>query len=153
MAFDRTAQYQAYNMASQTAPKTRQIVMLYDGAIRFMQQAKQAIEENRIEDRFNLLSRVSEILIGLQGCLDFEQGGEIAQILYNYYSSLDARVLSIHRSQSADMCDRVIADLKEMRDAWVQIDTGSESNTATPPSREEQERAASQVQSSVQVSV
>jgi flagellar secretion chaperone FliS len=118
----KTAHYQAYSVASQTMPKTRQIVMLYEGAIRNMQQAKEAITEKRIEDRYNLLIKASEIVIALQSCLDFEAGGDVAQVLYDYYSSIDARIMTIHRSNSLEMCDRVIAELKEMRDAWQEVD-------------------------------
>lgn len=69
-----------------TVAKTRQVVMLYDGAIRYMQQAKQAINNKEIEERYKLLVRVSEILMGLQSALDFEQGGDVARILYDFYS-------------------------------------------------------------------
>jgi flagellar biosynthetic protein FliS len=72
--------YQAYAAATQTVAGTRQVVMLYDGAIRFVQQAKEAIRERRIEDRYNLLMKASGIVSGLQNCLDFERGGKIAKI-------------------------------------------------------------------------
>lgn len=114
--------YQAYAAATQTLAKTRQIVLLYDGLIRFLQQAKTAIQENRIEDRFNLLIKASEVISGLQACLDFERGGDIAKVLYSFYASIDSRIFSIHRSASAAACDEVIAEIKQMRDAWHEID-------------------------------
>ena len=123
MTYTKHAQYNAYSAASQTVPKTKQIIMLYDGAIRFMKQARHAIEERRIEDRFHLLNRASEIVVSLQACLDFDNGGEIAHILFDYYSSIDARILNIHRSNDLKLCDSVIDNLKEMRDAWQNIDT------------------------------
>lgn len=135
MVFDRTAQYQAYNMASQTVPKTKQIIMLYDGIIRFMQQAKEAIKEDRIQDRFNLLVKASEVIMGLQSCLDHESGGEIAKILHDYYASIDMRILSIHRTNSLEICDMVIGELKEMRSAWHHVDlTVANQLAAAPPS-------------------
>jgi len=120
--FNKRQQYQAYHIARETAPKTKQVVMLYDGATRFLQQARQAIEENRIEDRFNLLHKVSEIFFGLQGCLDYENGGEIAPILSDYYSSLDARILYVQRTNDLKILDAVIAEVKQMRGAWGNID-------------------------------
>lgn len=126
-------QYEAYRSATYTVAKTKQIVMLYDGVIRFMHQAKQAIEENRIEDRYNLLVRASEVVNGLQGALDFENGGQIAPILYNYYASIDSRMFSIHRTNSLEMCDDIIDDLKQMRDVWKGIDENS-GNDDQPPS-------------------
>lgn len=123
MAFNKLQQYNAYNMATQTVSKTRQVVMLYDGAIRFAKQAKTAIEENRIEDRYNLLHKVSEILMGLQGSLDFDNGGEIAPLLFDYYSSLDARILYIQHKNDVAILDSIISELKQMRDAWGKVDS------------------------------
>ncbi len=114
--------YQAYAAATQTVAKTRQIVMLYDGAIRFVQQAKEAIRERRIEDRYHLLVRSSSVISGLQSCLDFENGGDIAKVLYQFYSSVELRIYSIHHNHSLEICDEVIADLKQMRDVWHEID-------------------------------
>ncbi len=114
--------YQAYATATQTVSPVRQIVLLYDGAIRCVQQAKEAIEQKRIEDRYNLLIKASELIGGLQGCLDFDNGGEIARILYSYYSSIDARLFAIHRTNSTQDCDGIINDLKAMRDSWNEID-------------------------------
>jgi flagellar secretion chaperone FliS len=119
---DRVAQYQAYNMAHRTLAKTRQVVMLYDGAIRFLMQAKEAIQENRIQDRYNLLVKTSDIVLALQGCIDFETGGDVARVLFDFYSSIDSRILSIHRNQSTEMCDQLVKELKMMRDAWDQVD-------------------------------
>ena len=116
--------YQAYSVATQTVAPSRQIVLLYDGVIRCIQQAKEAIVEKRIEDRYNLLIRAAELIGGLQGCLDFDNGGEIAKILYGYYSNIEARVFTIHRTNDVADCDAVIADLKQMRDAWEEIDRG-----------------------------
>jgi flagellar secretion chaperone FliS len=126
--------YQAYAVATQTVAKTRQIVMLYDGAIRFMQQAKEAISENRIQDRYNTLVKVNDIVMGMQGCLDFEKGGDIARILYGYYASIIDRVFTIHRDNSLQTCDDVIADLKRMRDVWNEIDqSGVTAEGSVPP--------------------
>ncbi|MCE2927330.1 MAG: flagellar export chaperone FliS [Rickettsiales bacterium] len=124
--------YQAYASATQTVAKTKQIVLLYDAVIRYLQQVKEAISEKRIEDRYNLLIKASEIIFGLQSCLDFENGKDIARILYNFYSSIDSRVFSIHRSASLQMCDEVIAELKQMRDVWHEIDQGGDAGGDTP---------------------
>ena len=122
--------YKAYANATQTLAKTRQIVLLYDGLIRFVQQAKTAIENKRIEERFNLLIKASEVISGLQACLDFEKGGEVAKILYSFYASIDSRIYSIHRTNSLETCDEVIAELRQMREAWAEIDQNSSAQEA-----------------------
>ena len=136
---NQTNKYQAYAIATQTVARTKQIVLLYEGIIRFLQQAKEAIAEGRIEDRYHLLIKASEVIGGLQACLDFENGGNIAKVLYNFYASIDGRIFSIHRTNSADTCDMLIAELKQMRDVWNEIDESTSGSTvvkepvATPP--------------------
>ena len=125
--------YQAYASATQTVAKTKQIVLLYDGVIRYIQQAKEAIRARKIEDRYHLLIKASDVIVGLQACLDFENGKEIAKILYNFYSSIDTRLFSIHRTNSIETCDEVIAELKQMREVWHDIDQGSEGEEQAPP--------------------
>lgn len=116
--------YKAYNKAAHTVAKTRQVVMLYDGIIRFMSQAKVAMEQNEIENRFKTLSRASEVITGLQACLDYEAGGETAHILNDFYSAIDMRIMQLHRTNDAVECQKVIDELKPMREVWNGIDHG-----------------------------
>lgn len=115
-------QYKAYAAATQTVARTRQIVMLYDGVIRYLKQAGEAMEAKRIEERYHLLVKASEIISGLQGCLDFENGGDVARLLYNFYSSVDLRIFALHRSNSRSECEHLIREMKQMRDVWHDID-------------------------------
>lgn len=116
--------YKAYNQATHTVAKTRQVVMLYDGAIRFLSQARDAMEKNDFELRYNKLSRAGEIVAGLQACLDFDAGHGTAQTLFDFYSSMDMRILQLHRTNDVQACAQVIADLKQMREVWNRIDHG-----------------------------
>jgi flagellar protein FliS len=129
--------YKAYHKATHTVAKTRQVVMLYDGAIRFLKQAREDMLEKRIEARFHKLVRVGEIIMGLQASLDFDNGGDSAKILYNYYSNLDMRILSLHRTNNIDECERIIADIKEMRDVWDRIDRGEVNSDGTVTPKQE----------------
>ncbi len=119
-----SGKYKAYDRASHTATKTRQVVMLYDGLIRFLQQAAEAIEKKEYETRYRKLTRASEIVIGLQACLDFESGGNSARILYDFYAMADRRIFGLHRSNDLAACRALIADVKQMRDVWDRIDRG-----------------------------
>ena len=111
----------AYSQASHTVPKTQQIVMLYDGALRFMMQAREAMERGDIETRYNKLVRVGDIIMGLQASLDFEAGGNVAQVLYDFYSVIDMRILALHQQSNVQECDSIIQDLRDMRMAWASI--------------------------------
>lgn len=131
MSQPHTGMYKAYSRANHTVSKTRQVVMLYDGAIRFMQQAGEAIEQKNYEARYNKLMRVSDILVGLQACLDFESGGNPAKILYDFYAAIDMRIFALHRTNDIKECEAIIAELKEMRDVWDKIDRGNEKTAET----------------------
>lgn len=123
--------YQAYNRATHTVAKTRQVVMLYDGAIRFLAQARDAMEQGEIERRYKTLTRAGEILIGLQSCLDFEAGADAAQTLYDFYSALDGRIMQLHRTGDSAACAQVIEDLRAMRAVWHALD--NEEKPQNPP--------------------
>jgi flagellar secretion chaperone FliS len=124
---------QAYKQAAHTVSKTRQIVMLYDGMIRFIQQARQAMLEKRIEDRYQLLVKASTIISGLQGCLDFEQGQDVSTTLYDYYAVKEAEIFTLHRVYTTEQYDKLIIDLKHMREAWNAIDASPSPADAHSP--------------------
>jgi flagellar protein FliS len=126
--------YQAYKSAHRTVTKTRQIVMLYDAAIRYIQQAQQAITARRIEERYHLLAKAGEILSGLQNSIDFDRGGAVAVALHDYYGSLERKLHWIQRQNDIATCEEVISQLKEMRNAWEKIDSDTSSSSAKPAS-------------------
>ncbi len=127
----------AYSKATHTVSKTRQVVMLYDGVIRFLQQAHDAMQQKEVEKRYHLLVKASNIILGLQSCLDFTQDKAIAQTLYDFYSSIDARILKLHRSNDASSCVQIISELKEMRNIWAAVDNGEAAQPeASPPAEQ-----------------
>lgn len=127
--------YAAYQSASQTVPKTRQIVMLYEGMVRFLQQAREASLAKQIDERFNKLVKVSDVVVALQGSLDFENGGEPAQVLYEFYSQIYHNINHAHRADAEDVShiDHMISELKTMRDTWDEIDRGENATKTSPP--------------------
>ncbi len=69
----------------ETASPEALILMLYDGALRFMGQAELAFEEKNLEQISNMLLRVQAIFAELMAALDKEKGGEIAVNLERLY--------------------------------------------------------------------
>lgn len=69
----------------ETASPEALILMLYDGALRFMGQAEIAFEDKNIEQISNLLLRIQAIFAELMTALDKEKGGEIAVNLERLY--------------------------------------------------------------------
>jgi flagellar protein FliS len=112
--------------------KTRQVVMLYDGAIRFLSQAKDAMEKNEIERRYTTLLRATDIIVGLQACLDFDAGGNAANVLFEFYNAMEMRIMQLHRTNDVAACATIIAELKEMREVWNGIDQQVQPATPAP---------------------
>jgi flagellar protein FliS len=117
--------------------KTLQVVMLYEGVLRYARQAREAIEKGDIEARYNSLTRACEIINGLQLSLDFAQGGEVAQLLYDYYAGLDQRLSHLHFHQDISLCDLCIRHLTLMRDAWQDVHAHAAEKEATAQAGEQ----------------
>lgn len=113
-----------YRDALQTQTPARQIVLLYDAAILRLKEAKLAIEGGRIEDRFNSVLKAFNILNGLQSCLDFERGGDVAPMLDRFYAHALSRMLQINQSNDPAICDELVRYLSPMRDSWSKIADG-----------------------------
>ena len=112
----------AYKHASTNITKTRQLVMAYDGILSMVLRARQAIQENKPEDRYNAIQRASVVIMSLQTALDHTNGGEIAKLLDNFYFSIDLRLMRQHTDQDIEKLDRIIAEIRMMREAWVDVD-------------------------------
>ncbi len=95
------------------------IVMLYDGARRFLRQAGLAMAEGEIERAHNTLRRAELIVAHLDSVLDYEQG-EVAQNLHSIYSFCLAHLNSARLAQDASKLEEVSDMLGELREAWAQ---------------------------------
>ena len=111
----------AYKQAAQNVSALKAVVMLYDGMIRLVGEAKRADAEGRFEDRFKLTEKASRVVIGLQGQLDFQQGGEVSPKLNAFYDTLFMRMLQINSRNAQVVADDVLVSLKEMRSAWEEV--------------------------------
>ncbi len=106
------------------ATPAERIVLLYNGAIKFLMQARQAIDENNIQERFNNNKRASDIIFYLQDTVDMEKGGEIAQNLYRIYGYMLRRLIDVDMKNDQEAIDDVIAKLQELNASWRKIASG-----------------------------
>ncbi len=121
MQFQNQYQFQAYQQASHNVGKGKQIIMLYDGVIRFVQQGESAHEKGEIEQRFNSLQKAMNIITGLQSSLDMQNYPEISTSLYDYYEMIYIKLNGLIKGEKTNY-DEVIGEIKKMRDAWVFAD-------------------------------
>ena len=98
------------------------IVMLYDGARRFLGQAAIAMGDGQVELAHRKLRRTEDILLHLREVLDMEQGGELATRLQSIYMFCQSYLLKARLDRDPAKIDRVSAMLGELRDAWATIE-------------------------------
>jgi flagellar protein FliS len=98
------------------------IVMLYDGARRFLDQAAIAMGDGQVELAHRKLRRTEDILLHLREVLDMEQGGEIATRLQSIYLFCQSYLLKARLDRDPAKIDKVSAMLGELRDAWATIE-------------------------------
>ncbi len=98
------------------------VVMLYDGARRFLRQGAVAMREGEIERAHKRLRNAERIIRHLDGTLDFEQG-ELPQHLRAIYVFCLTHLNAARMSQDAGKVEEVRELLGELREAWSEVAT------------------------------
>ncbi len=96
------------------------VVMLYDGARRFLRQAAAAMRAGEVERAHNTLRRGERIISHLDGTLDFEQG-DLPLRLHAIYQFCLVHLNAARVSQDPAKLEEVNELLGELRDAWDQV--------------------------------
>ncbi len=109
---------QAYRASSVlTAPPGRLVVMLYDGAIRFLRQAVRAMEDGRGEDARQGMRRAEACIDELNVALDLRHGDIPAQ-LRAFYLFCKRQLHQAGLRREPQRIVPVIALLGVLREAW-----------------------------------
>lgn len=106
------------------ANPVRLIVMLYDGAIRSVNEAIAATRIGNVQEKGKAVSRAMRIIEeGLRASLD-PKGGKITEDLNELYVYLGQRILSAHLRNDEAIFSEALALLGTMREAWYGIEKG-----------------------------
>jgi flagellar secretion chaperone FliS len=112
---------QAYTESSVlTAPPERLVVMLYDGAIRFLRQAGMAMRNDNRDIALVRIQRAEAIINELNVSLDMSQG-EISRQLRSIYLFSKRHLTEALIERDPDKVDEVVKLLSELREAWHQV--------------------------------
>ena len=114
--------YQAYQKNKySTASPHKLIAMLYDGAIRFANQAISCIEQRDIEGKASAIRRFQEIIYELISCLNFREGKVLADNLYSLYNYIIELSNKSSIEMSVQPLKEAIGIIVEIKSAWEQI--------------------------------
>ena len=106
---------------AQSSSPLELVVMLYDGAIRFLREAREAAAKHDIAGRGTAISRTLAILAELQGTLNLAEGGDVARELDRLYSYMTRRLLDVATKGDINAATEVQKLLTTLRDSWSQI--------------------------------
>lgn len=104
-----------------TASQGKLIVMLYDGAIKFINNAIELLgmQKKDIEKIHNNIVRAQDIITELIGSLNME-AGEIANKLFSIYMYLNQRLAEANIKKEKEPLLEVKKHLSELREAWAE---------------------------------
>ena len=111
--------YQDTSVTTQT--KGRLVVMLYDGAIKFLKMAIKEIEAKNPEAKGKYISKATDILFELNAILDMEGGGEVATNLRKLYLFMGRHLTEANTKQDIGKIEEVIKLLEELNQSWKAI--------------------------------
>jgi flagellar protein FliS len=124
MASGYARAYQA--QAVLTASPGHLVLMLYDGALRFLGHARDALEApeempRRIEIINTNLIKAQNILAELQGGLNLEAGGEFAKTLFRLYDYHNRRLFEANLKKQVAPVVEVEDLVRQLREAWAEM--------------------------------
>ena len=118
-----------------TASPGQLVLMLYDGALKALAQARDAFTKSAEDPRQLVvineqLIKAQKIIAELQNGLNMEQGGEFAQTMNRLYDYHNRRLLEANMRKQVEPVIEVEKLVRELRDAWAQMLTQQDSSPA-----------------------
>jgi flagellar protein FliS len=107
-----------------TPPETNSVavVQLYDTILLHVSRAAAAARRGEFQVQFDEVMSATRIVDGLNRHLDMETGGQVAVNMREMYQAVSRALLrSVGKEEAGDACDKLIAGLRDTRNAWASI--------------------------------
>ncbi len=111
------AQYKNNKVMSASGPELT--LMLYDGAIKFLNIADYAIENGDVQKAHTNIIKTEKIIEYLRGTLDMKY--PVAQDFENMYSYIYRRLIEANVGKDRDIVAEVNKHMHAIRDNWVEV--------------------------------
>ena len=116
--------HQKYQQAqAQTASKPKLLIMLYDGAIRFVKAGIDGITTKNVEMANNNLCKAQAIVHELVSSLNFDY--PISNELVRVYEYMLNRLIEANVKKSVEPAEEVLEYLNDLREAWLEASKSS----------------------------
>lgn len=94
-------------------------LMLYDGAIRFGEQARIAIENKEIENSYNLIVRAENIILELTNSMKDEIAPETCANMRRLYIYCYEQLIEANVKKTIEPLENALKVLRHLRETWV----------------------------------
>ena len=111
--------YQENAISTQT--RGRLIVLLYEGAIKFLNQAKRELEAGNYAAKGQFINRALAILNELDSCLNTDDGGDVATNLRRLYHFMIRHLGEANVERDPQRIQDVIDCLRDLNEGWKAI--------------------------------
>lgn len=113
--------YGKYKKASvESASKEKILLMLYEGAIKFIKQAKECCEQKDVRGRGEKIGRAYDIVMELTSTLDFKINESMASNLEQLYIYVMEQLTRANITGEVQYLDNALKVLTILYDGWVQ---------------------------------
>jgi len=119
------------------ATKGKLVLLLYDGAIKFMRVSIKAIDENNIQEAHNNIMKAQNIIYELMSTLNMD-AGDISKNLMRLYDFMIWQLIEANKEKSTDKVNSVINLMSSLREAWKDVVQKEE---GTPKAEQEESKS------------
>jgi flagellar protein FliS len=143
MSANTTGSQEYLRNAVLTATPEQLVLMLYEGAIRFASQAREAIQTKDREAAFHALDRAQLIMLELSNGIRREVQPQLADQIGALYSFVYRRLVDANLHQDIGAVDDALRILRYQRETWLllmdklrqggEAETSKTSNSPAPP--------------------
>jgi flagellar protein FliS len=114
--------YQQYRATKvETAGSVDLIVMLYQGAVRFIRVGLEALDRHDYQTVNTNFVKAQNIVVELRGSLNHEDGGDIARQLSSLYEYCYRQLVMANLKKDPAPAREVIGILRDLGTAWQQV--------------------------------
>ncbi len=98
------------------------VIMLYDGALRFMEAGRHAMLKREVYQQNDNLTKAQRIISELLSTLDLQQGGEVAKNLFSIYTYVYDKLVEANLEDKPEIVEECTTILSELRESWVELE-------------------------------
>ncbi len=112
--------YAPYQQAQvDTASPERLLLMLYGGAIRFLNAGRKGIVDRKFDVAHENIVKAQDIILEFMATLNMKDGGEVAQNLFDLYEYLNGRLAQANVEKNVAIVDEVLGFVRDLNEAWM----------------------------------